>query len=192
MPSRSGISDVFVENAQFLKRFLARFFTDPQDIDDVAQETYLRAFAAERKSRIEQPKAFLFRVAKNIALTELTRKSRQITDYIEDAAEPMILESHASADEVAEAQENVGIYCEAVAQLPQKCRQALLLRKVHGLRHQEIADQMNLSISSIEKYLRQATLETADFIERRTNASSVSNLAALSDRGNKFGKEGPQ
>jgi RNA polymerase sigma-70 factor (ECF subfamily) len=192
MSGHSRISDAFVENAQFLKRFLARFFSNQQDIDDVAQETYLRAFAAEQKHRIEQPKAFLFKVAKNIALTELTRKSRQITEYIDDATEPLVMERHAPADEVAEAHENIGIYCESVSRLPAKCRQAFLLRKVHGLRHKEIAERMNLSISSIEKYLRQATLETADFIERRTNASSASNLATVTVRGDKFGKEKPQ
>jgi len=45
----SAVSAAYVENNTFLKRFLARFFSDRQDIEDVAQEAYLRAFVAEQQ-----------------------------------------------------------------------------------------------------------------------------------------------
>lgn len=41
----------------FLKKFLAGFLPAQQDIEDVAHETYLRAYTAEQRERIEQPKA---------------------------------------------------------------------------------------------------------------------------------------
>lgn len=161
----SPVSAVFIENYSFLKRFLARFFSNSQDIEDVAQEAYLRAFAAEqKKTSIEQPKAFLFRIAKNVALNKLTKKSRQITDFIEDVSTSIVLESEASAEEEVDAQELFGLYCEAVASLPEKSRQVFLLRKVHGLAHKEIAARMLLSVSSVEKYLRQAILTCRAFI----------------------------
>lgn len=157
----------FLENSGFLKRFLARFFNERQDIEDVAQETFLRAYVAEQKQSIEQPKAYLFRVAKNIALTRLTRKSVQITDYIADLAVPDVMYSETSAADEAEADESLGIYCEAVAALPEKCRQVFLLRKVHGLTHREIAERMSLSISSVEKYLLRGVLACQAFIQAR-------------------------
>ena len=46
---------------------------------------------AEQKKHIEQPKAFLFRIARNVALNELTRKSRQITDFIEEVSASVVL-----------------------------------------------------------------------------------------------------
>ena len=58
----SAVTGAFLENYVFLKRFLARFFQDNRDIEDVAQEAYLRAYVAEQKREIEQPKAFLFRI----------------------------------------------------------------------------------------------------------------------------------
>ncbi len=159
----SAVSAAFVENSGFLKKFLRRYFSKQQDIEDVVQETYLRAFAAERKKGIEHPKAFLFRVAKNVALTELTKKSRQITDYLEESSASVAMETDASAYEETEAQEILGRYCDAVATLPDKCREVFLLRKVHGLPHKEIAERMSLSASSVAKYIAQGvlTVETA-------------------------------
>src|SRR5688572_11374300 len=154
----SGVTAAFLECSSFLKKFLAGFLRAQQDIEDVAQEAYLRAYMAEQRESIEQPKAFLFRVAKNLALTRLTRKSRQITDYIEDAGDSVVMETAAASDEELEAQQCFGMYCEAVAALPEKCRQVFLLRKVHGLGHKEIAERMGLSVSSVEKYLREGIL----------------------------------
>jgi len=122
----SAVSVAFLENNTFLKKFLTRFFSDQQDIEDVAQEAYLRAYVAEQNKNIEQPKAYLFRVAKNIALTKLTKKSRQITDYIADLGASVVIQSEAAAEDEVEAEQTLGLYCEAVAALPEKCRQVFL------------------------------------------------------------------
>jgi RNA polymerase sigma-70 factor (ECF subfamily) len=162
----SAVSAAFLENYVFLKRFLARFFSDRRDIEDVAQETYLRAYVAEQQREIEQPKAFLFRIAKNLALTQLTRKSKKITDYLEECGAFVVIECEAAADSEVEALESLGLYCEAVAGLPEKCREVFLLRKVHGLAHKEIAECMSLSVSSVEKYLLRGILECKAFVDK--------------------------
>ncbi len=79
----------------------------------------------------------------------------------------MVIECAASADSEAEAQQTFGLYCEAVAALPEKCRQVFLLRKVHGLAHKEIAERMSLSVSSVEKYLLRGILECKAFVQER-------------------------
>lgn len=164
---RSAVTAAFLECNVYLKKFLSGFLRVQQDIEDVAQEAYLRAYVAEQRESIEQPAPFLFRVAKNLALTRLSRKSRQITDYIEEAGASVVEETAAAADEELQAQEWLGLYCEAIAMLPEKCRQVFLLRKVHGLSHKEIGERMNLSISSVEKYLRQGILDCEAFVRKR-------------------------
>jgi len=163
----SAVSAAFLENNDFLKRFLTRFFSDRQDIEDVAQEAYLRAYVTEHQKEIEQPKAYLFRIVRNLALTELTRKSKKITDYLEECGASVVIEYGAAADSVAEAEESLGLYCEAVAALPEKCRHAFLLRKVHGWTHKEIAERMSLSVSSVEKYLHRGIVDCRTFVQER-------------------------
>lgn len=169
----SAVTIAFLENNTFLKRFLMRFLYKQQDIEDVAQEAYLRAYIAEQRNEIDQPKAFLFRIARNVALTKLSRKSRQITDYLEETGTPGVTEFEAGTDEELEAEESLGLYCEAVAALPEKCRQVFLLRKVHGLAHREIAERLSLSVSSVEKYLRNGLLACRAFVREREGATVV-------------------
>src|SRR5690606_38424230 len=96
--ARSSVTAAFLESSAFLKKFLSRFLPLQQDIEDVVQEAYLRAYIAEQRESIEQPRAFLFRVAKNLALTRLSRKSRQITDYMEEAGDSLLMETAAALD----------------------------------------------------------------------------------------------
>lgn len=163
---QSSVSAAFVEHSGFLKKFVARYFSNHHDIEDVVQEAFLRAFAAESKRDIQHPKAFLFRVAKNVALTNLTKKSRQITDYLEEAGTSTVLDTVAPTDHELAAHELLGLYCEAIATLSDKCREVFLLRKIHGLSHKDIAETMSLSVSSVEKYLRQGVLACDAYVKK--------------------------
>lgn len=169
----SNVSTTFVAHNAFLKKFVARYFSNQQDIEDVVQEAYLRAYAAERERDIEQPKAFLFRIAKNVALTKLTKKSRQITDYLEEATAAAVVETAAPADQEASAHELLGLYCDAVVAMPDKCREVFCLRKINGLSHKEIAARMSLSVSSVEKYLRQGILACDAYIDDREASEKI-------------------
>ena len=61
----SGITQVFLENGAFLRKFITTFLHREQDVEDVAQEAYLKAYSTELdRGQIEQPKAFLFTIAK--------------------------------------------------------------------------------------------------------------------------------
>lgn len=165
--SLSMVSSAFLEHSTFLKKFISRFLSEQQDIEDVVQETYLRAFKAENEKEIEQPKAFLFQIAKNLALTELSRKSRQITDYIEDA-DPSILDNNElGVEDELEARQHIGLYCEAIAALPERRRRVYLMRKVHGLPHREIAERLGISVSSVEKHLLKGVLSCRAYVREK-------------------------
>lgn len=178
----SAVSAAFVEHSVFLRRFLTRYFTSQQDIEDVAQETYLRAYAEEQKKGVNHPKAFLFHVARNVALSKLTKKSRQITDYLEDFPISEVLETEASVTEHIEAEELLGVYCEAVATLPDKCREAFILRKVHGLSHKEIMQRMDLSRSCVDKYIRRG-MSTCDKFIRKSEGRGLGRAGTVLNTG---------
>ena len=148
-----------------------------------------QAYIAEQQKEIEQPKAYLFRIAKNLALTQLTRKSEKITDYLEECGASVVIESGAAADSEVEAEESLGLYCEALAALPEKCRQVFLLRKVHGLAHKEIAERMSLSVSSVEKYLFRGVLDCKAFVQERECRVPNREASTAAESGRNMGRQ---
>lgn len=166
----SMLTRVFMESSPVLHHFLRRFLHRPQDIEDVVQETYLKAYAAEKVTDISHPKAYLFSIAKNIALGELTKKSSQITGYIEECKQELAIHTTPTVESELEAQQSLGLYCEAIATLPEKCRRVFLLRKVHGLKQKEIAQTLGISVRMVEKHLRLGTQKCSDYIDDMNNS----------------------
>jgi RNA polymerase sigma-70 factor (ECF subfamily) len=169
----SGVLRAFESNKSALKRFISRFLHNPQDIEDVAQEAFLRAFIAEKDTKIQQPKSFLFRIAKNVAVSELRMKSRQITDYIEDQASPEVLLGQWTVEDEITAQEKVGIHCEAVSTLPPQCRRVYLMRKVYGMPHKEIAQRLDIAVSTVEKHLMKGVELCDRYVREKTATEDV-------------------
>jgi RNA polymerase sigma factor (sigma-70 family) len=163
------VSEAYARHESSLKRFIGRFFRGTPDIEDIAQEAFLRAYAAERNRPIEQPKSFLFRIAKHVALSQLTRKARQITDYIEDSDDSAVIQVEHSAEDEISARQMLGLHCEAVAGLSPQCRQVYLLRKVHGFSHKEIAAQLGIAVSTVEKHLIKAVEQCDRYVRERSD-----------------------
>ena len=170
-----SVTKAFLTNSASLQAFLRRFLHRQQDIEDVAQEAYLKAYTAEKNKDIEHPKAFLFTIAKNIAINELRKKTVQITDYIEECKSLPTQISTTNLEHELEAQQSLGLYCGAVAALPERCRRVYLLRRVHGLRQQEIATSLGISLRMVEKHLQKGTLECRAFIRARQGDQSLDN-----------------
>lgn len=167
-PVVTPVCDAYVRHESSLKRFLRRLLKNRPDVDDIAQEAFLRAYAFEHQQRVQQPKSLLFRIARHAALSQLSRKSRQITDYLEDSAESEVLQTEPSAEDEISARQILGLHCEAVAELGSQCRQVYLLRKVHGLSHKEIGSQLGIAVSTVEKHLGKAMEHCERYVRERT------------------------
>lgn len=167
-PKANTLYDAYVACELPLRRFISRYFTRSEDIDDLAQETFLRAFDAERSTEISSPKAYLFRVARNMALRELGKKSRQLTSYLEDAVDnENIVLDEASAEQELIAQQKLEHCCRALAGLPEQCRRVFLLRKIHAYSHKQIAVELGISTRTVEKHITKGVSRFTDYIDKQ-------------------------
>lgn len=162
----SSIYSAFLGSESALRRYLARFLYRKEDIDDMIQETFLRAYRATHERDIEFPKAYLFRVAKSLAMRELGKKAHQMTDYLEEVDAELALQP-GSLEEHLQAEEKVQLYCNAIAELPPQCRRVFLMRKYQGLSHKAIAKQLNISVGAVEKQVTQGIKRCMIYMEKQ-------------------------
>ncbi len=150
---RPTVSEAYESHRSALRAFVARFVQQGADVDDVTQEAFLRAFNAEKAKAIEHPKALLFTIAKNLVLSDFSRKANRLTDYIADIDALGVIQGDSDVESEVQGQEALGAFCEAVALLPVQCRRVYLMRKVYGLSYKEIAARLDISVSTVEKHL---------------------------------------
>jgi RNA polymerase sigma factor (sigma-70 family) len=179
----TAVQAAYLQYQSRLKRFISRFVPRIQDIEDVAQETFLRAYTTEQGRAIEQPKSFLFRIARNVALNQLARKSNQIVEQLEDLGLADVLSTEGSVEDEVVARETLALHCAAVAALPPQCRKVYLLRKVYGMSHKDIAKRMNLAVSTVEKHLIKGMRECDQYVRARNTPARLQSTSPMPARG---------
>lgn len=156
------LAQLVATHGNALERYLARKLDNAEDAAEVAQEAFLRLHRLEAPETLDNARAFLFQVATNLAVDQLRRRKLHlqfINGERNQAAEgepPDINASGASPEHILGARQKLGLIYEAVGELPVNIRQAFLLHRRNGLSYGEIADAMQVSVSSVEKYILQA------------------------------------
>jgi RNA polymerase sigma-70 factor (ECF subfamily) len=149
----SAIMPAFLAVESALKKYLRRFLAQQQDIEDIVQDVFVRAYESESTQEVRSPKSFLFRIARNIALNEVSRKSHQLMIYVGDVADLDVIDDKCTGLQALELQQRLAILNKAIAELPSQCQRVLVMRKIYGYTHKEVAECLNISVKTVEKHL---------------------------------------
>jgi len=136
--------------------FLASHTHSIHDAEDLAQEVFLRLWRMEDESQIRSLKAFAFKIASNLLKD---RGRRTYTRMMRNSVPAGALELADSAGEpcgVVEGQQTLAAFEAAVDGMRPSSRQAFLLYRLEARSHGEIAQQMGISVSMVEKHVSTA------------------------------------
>lgn len=131
-----------------------RVLGDQAEAEDVAQEAMLRLWrqAADWRAGEARISTWLYRVTHNLCIDRL--RKRRPTAAIEDVAEPA--DPAPSAFERMAADEQGRRLAKAIAALPERQRQALVLRHFDGAANPDIAARLECSVEAVESLLARA------------------------------------
>lgn len=152
LQARRLLEAATVEYKAELRRFLRRRAQNSQMVADLAQEVLLRLLRFPAREVVEQPRAYLFRVASNVARDFELRTRHEPVDFDSTLAKERLdgpvetsdsdLENRISDEREAE---------QALATLPASWRAVLLLRYRDGFSFEEIAGQLNTTVDAVQK-----------------------------------------
>lgn len=148
------LADWFRDLHAPLRRFIGRRRRlASADLDDIAQEVYLRLLRYEKAELVEDPRAYLFRIASNVA-AEWSMRARERMPHAECWLDDLVDDFDAldAADRSARELEVE----RAVEKLPQRAREVLQLRFGAGLGNEAIARRLGLTHRIVRRELAQA------------------------------------
>ncbi len=151
-----------------LRAWLAHGFGPRLAVDDVVQEALLRVLRARATGELQAPKAFLFAVARNLALDQLRRHAVSRTDSLVETDLANVLDDHAGIPETVAREQERALLTEAIQSLPERCRQVMTLRIVYGLAQRVIGEKLGISDRTVAAQLAIGTARCTDFMLRRT------------------------
>ena len=134
-----------------------RLTNDPEDARDLAQEVFIHIFRVLDK--FDQDRKFfswMYKVATNVCYNALRRSKKDQAVALDDKVieiTPFVASSEALPEEYYERRETQELVRKAVAQLPEKYRLPLVLRYLEDMSYKEIAEHMELPVTTIETRL---------------------------------------
>ena len=155
---------------------VVRGMVPPKEIEDIVQETYVKACQAEKAREIRAPRAFLYKTARNLALDYLKKSETRLAISENDDQILELLQDETSHDETLNkvcSDEEFSQFCNAVRHLPIECRRTFVLKKVYGYSQKEIAQELNISKSTVEKHVAQGVKRCAYFMMQEHKKSVV-------------------
>ncbi|MPS29985.1 sigma-70 family RNA polymerase sigma factor [Pigmentiphaga sp.] len=166
-PSPQSMSTLYSEHQRWLQDWLRRKLGDTHMAADFAQDTFLRILAGVAKGQLpvlHEPRHYLVTIANRVMVDHFRRQAleRAWLDALAFAPEPVQFspEMQLAAIETL---------CEIDAMLQglgAKPRQAFLMSQLEGLGYAEIAQRLEVTVSSVKKYMARATEQCLLFLVR--------------------------
>jgi len=145
--------------------FVQKMVGDRELAMDITQETYAKTIEKSKDMTIENERAFLYKVARNIVIDQSRKyKNRSFIPYEEeDYCSP----HHEQPDEIALENVKEQLLLEALDSLPKHLKQVFVLHVIEGYSKKEIAVMINLHLNSVQKYIISATTKLTEYIQHK-------------------------
>ena len=152
-----------------LCRYISKTFgAGPPEPEDVVQAAFAHFAALDNPDRIENPRAFLYRVAHNIVVSQYRRQAvhRKYVHETRHVVQENILDD-LHPERVLLAKEKTAILKDALETLPELERKLVIMHRIHGLSYAEIARRMKMSQTEVKRQIARAIVTCHDAIERK-------------------------
>ena len=149
-----------------LRAYLRTQFPFASDMDDVVQESFLRIWRVRMGQPVRYAKSLLFKVARHLVIDIARRNQISPIKYRADlAALPMVDDGRPGPAEAACKRDEVILLAAAIDSLPSRCREILVLRKLHGVPQKEIAAQLGLSEQTVQVQVSRGVRRCEEFLK---------------------------
>jgi RNA polymerase sigma-70 factor (ECF subfamily) len=150
-----------------LRAYLRRRYPTMGDIDDVVQESFLKAFLAWQRGRLTSVRGFLFTVAGNLTVSLFRRRKFIAPVPVNEMTALRVVKDDADVVENLCTREELALIAGAVAALPVRCRQVAAMRLFDGRDCRDIAGELGISEATVRVQLARAMKKCAQYCRDR-------------------------
>lgn len=174
MPDADWFAGEVQPHARQLRCHLRGTFPTVRDVDDVVQESLLRLWRHHASTPIRSAKALLFVTARRIALNLLRKQRNSPFVHSGEHGGSGVLDDRPDAGEATLIQERIDLLADALMTLPPRCRESVVMHKIHGLTQREVAARLGVSERTVETHIRTGVARCRAFFRARGIGSNGS------------------
>lgn len=167
-PDRSGLSQVFDDSRAALLRFLTARTRDPALAEDLLHDVWIKISTGDQSGPIEKPTGYLYKICENVvrdARRSETRKRARETLW--SGADIGVERSDdLTPEKIALERDQLNKLLVELEKLPDRTRQIIIDFRINEITQREIASNLGISISAVEKHLQRAYRVLMEYREK--------------------------
>ncbi len=160
-------SDEVQPHAPAVRAYLRKSFPAEHDVDDIVQESLLRLWRTRLAQPIRSAKALLFQIARHTAIDLRRRSKVSPVNPVRDLDSVHAIDDGTDTVSVLSRQEKIQLLAEAIDDLPSRCREIVILRKLKNMPQKDVAAMLGLSEKTVEAHLSRGIKRCESFLRRR-------------------------
>ncbi len=149
-----------------LRQKLAHICRGQGEVDDLVQDVYYRLLKLPSVAHIDDPRNYLFQIARNIVIDQVRRKAVVNIETMHNLEDLVVPDNQPSPESVAMARAELKWVLGVIANLPDRCREVFRLRKIYGLSQAEAAKNLGVSENIVEKETMRGMHIISDIVAR--------------------------
>lgn len=170
-----------------LLRYLFRVWPRRDEVTDLRQEAYARVLEAAASSRPAQPRAFLFATARNLMADRIRRERVVSIEAVGDIDELHVLIEEVTPERSNIARQELKRLASAFDLLPPKCRDVMWLRRVQEKSQKEVAIEMGIKETTVEKHVSKAVRLLAEYMLSDSSSGEQAQSTEIAQEGSEHG-----
>lgn len=159
-----AFTDLFRAYHNSLGAFVMTLIQSPEITEEIVHDVFVKIWMnRESLTRIENFTSYLFILTRNYTLNHVRKmasQKRQLKEYFNDTGNLIILQDYGTEVEP----DYLSLIARAVERLPSQQRKVFVLRS-DGLKNQEIAELLGISVDSVKKYQQLALRSVSEFVK---------------------------
>lgn len=161
------MANTFVANRSRLASWVRRVLRNSADVEDVVQETFVRSYQQIIENEVDNPKAYMFKTARNLAFKHNNLAVNRLSDALDELELDEVVQLEDPVMQATAAKEEMSWLCEAIRELPLQCRRVFVQKKIYGLSHREISQRLGLSENTVHQHLAKGVARCALYMSKR-------------------------
>jgi len=165
-----------------LTHYLRRRWREQAEIPDLRQEVYARVYEAATVTIPDLARPFLFTSARNLLIDRARRAQVVSIETVMDMDGLDIAHDQPDPERNAASRQALRLVQVAIDHLPPRCREVILLRKVHGMAQRDVARRMGISEGTVENQVAKGVRLIVDMMADLTGTSQAGGTATRTPR----------
>lgn len=154
LPTAREVAEALLATYAELRRHLTHRLRSADDAADIAQSSFLQAYAHALAGPVANPRALLYQTARHLCIDRFRRRGLEAA--VLDAWFGRVELDAPSAERIVSARQQLRRLVERIEAMPPLRREVFVRVRVHGQSHREVGEALRLTAAAVEKHMARA------------------------------------